>query len=114
MSGLIFIDPDTLETSPYNSDCIIVRLSAYVGRTEIASQVDPAREILICVVSSSSLNWADWAAKHGPGEILNDILLDDYYGILDLGHVLWKQQTGRIYYFDHTDLNLGSQDEGEF
>ena len=78
MSGLIDLDPDTLERSPYNRDSLIVRLSAYVGRTEIAAQVNPAGEILISVVSSSSLNCPDWATKHGPGEILDDdILLDD-------------------------------------
>ena len=78
MSGLIDLDPDTLERSPYNRDSFIVRLSAYVGRTEIAAQVNPAREILISVVSSSSPNRPDWAAKHGPGKILDDdILLED-------------------------------------
>ena len=78
MSGLIDLDPDTLERSPYNRDSLIVRLSAYVGRTEIAAQVNPAREILISVVSSLTLNCPDWATKHGSGEILDDyILLDD-------------------------------------
>ena len=78
MSGLIDLDPDTLERSPYNRDSFIVRLSAYVGRTEIAAQVNPAGEILISVVSSLTLNCPDWAAKHGSGEILDDdILLDD-------------------------------------
>ena len=80
MSGLIDLDPDTLERSPYNRDSFIVRLSAYVGRTEIASQVNSAREILISVVSSSSLNCANRTAKHWPGEILYDILLDNFYG----------------------------------
>ena len=47
--------------------------TTYIGRTEISSQVVPASEILISVVSSSSLNCADRTPKHWPGEILDDI-----------------------------------------
>ena len=54
-------------------------ISTYIGRTEIASQVEPANKILISVFSSNTLKGPDRTSEDRPREILNERYLTYYY-----------------------------------